>query len=405
MRLLAAIGVALAVVATFNIVVDPFQVWRVVKVDALDRVKVPETNWDVVTKIYGIRWTRPRAIVLGSSRARMALDPQRMEWRDGVGPAFNAGVPLGSMRDIRSLFDLAVRTAPLKVALVELEFHSFNVNAFDLDSSLRRNDPRLRLRGLPDLLPGLLLREGLEQSWAILMRYFNVVAHPLYYERRDGKMEFHADIFHAPLANDGHEQLFLKLWLNRDPQRGFCLHRAGGRETGLSELDALLDQAREQEVKVILAVAPTHARRLELIWATGLRPQFERWKRELVRSVEVHRRDSRSPGVVLWDFTHYSDMTTEALRLVVAGEKPNDYFWESVHFKDRVGTMVMDAVAHRPTPPGFGRELTLASVEEQLAAERLGHDAYRRSHPSEVAEVEQQVAKVRARHGATPLCE
>ncbi|MCX7362230.1 MAG: hypothetical protein NTV97_10250 [Alphaproteobacteria bacterium] len=318
-RLLATIGVTLLVVAAVNIVVDPFQVWRIVKVAGLDMVKVPETNWDVVTKIYGIRWIKPRAIILGSSRARMALDPQRIDWRDGVEPSFNAGVPLGSMRDIRSLFDLAVRTAPVKVALVELEFHSFDVNSFDLDNNLKRKDSRLRLRGLPDLLPGLLLMDGLGQSWAILKRYLDMVAHPFFHERRDGKLEFHAEVFHAPLANDGHERLFLKQWLNADPALGFCLRRADGRESGLAELGALLDQAREQGVKVILVLAPSHARRLELIWAAGLRPQFERWKRELVRSVSVHQRDSRSPGVVLWDFTHYSHLTTEEFRLVVGG--------------------------------------------------------------------------------------
>lgn len=404
------ISLALAAVAAVNVVVDPYQIWRLGVIPGLEHVKTPQEDLNVVTKIYGIRWAKPRAIILGSSRARMAFDPQRPDWREGITPAYNAGVPGGSIRDIHALFHLAVREAPVKIALIELGFHGFDVNAFNLEMNLKKDDPRLRLRGMVGLLPQVLFGNATRASWETLERYFHLIDYPVFYQRQDGKVEFHAEIFDAPAATAGHEAYFLDIWFRPDPNRSFCLHNPITGENSLAEFSALLDEAHSRAVKLILVIPPMHARRLELISAAGLHPQYERWKRQLVRIVAAHQSEPGSPGMVLWDFTGYDAVTTEPFRLVRKGDTPNRFFWESVHFKDRVGNMILDRIVgdpqpSRPLPPHFGLILTLQNIEAQLASERAGANTYRASHPAQAAEIASLVDQARARAGGAKRCE
>ena len=409
LRLAALVGAALAVVATVNIAVDPFDVWRVVHVARLNDVKTPHASWEVISKIACLRAVKPRAIILGSSRARLAMDPQSPIWRAGHGPAYNAGVPGGAIGDIRQLFGLAVRLAPVKVALVELHFHGFDVNAAHLEMNLKPDDPRLRAAGAVDLLPRLILADSLRESWETLRRYSSAADRSEFFQRLDGKIEFHAEAFDAPLTLAGHERYLLEVWLRGDADRSFCLRNRRTGANSLAELDALLTQAREHGVQVKLILAPVHARQLALMWAAGLRPQFEHWKREMVRMVADRQSSDPASAPELWDFTRYSEITTEGFSRVAAGQRPNAYFWEPIHYKDNVGTMILDAVSRNPhptypLPPDFGLLLTLDNVEAQLASERAGHEAYRQSHLDEMAQLDRLVADANAKAGGARLC-
>ena len=215
--------------------------------------------------------------------------------------------------------------------------------------------------------------------------------------------------FDAPLTLAGHERYLLEVWLRGDADRSFCLRNPRTGASSLAELDSLLTEARKHGVQVKLILAPVHARQLALMWAAGLRPQFEHWKRQMVRIVADWQSNDPASAPELWDFTHYNELTTESFRLVAAGQKPNAYFWEPIHFKDNVGTMVLDTIARNPhpsfpTPRDFGILLTLDNVETQLASERAGHEAYRQSHLEEMAHLDRLVAEANTTVGGAKLC-
>jgi len=66
------------------------------------------------------------------------------------------------------------------------------------------------------------------------------------------------------------------------------------------------------------------------------------------------------------------------------------FYWDSSHFKDVVGDLVLDrlfGLSHpgRPVPADFGVQLTAATLEPALARLRAAQLAYRRSNPQDVA--------------------
>ena len=64
------------------------------------------------------------------------------------------------------------------------------------------------------------------------------------------------------------------------------------------------------------------------------------------------------------------------------------FYWDSSHFKDVVGDLVLDrlfGLSHprRTVPPDFGVRLTPATIEPALARLRADQLAYRLSHPQD----------------------
>src|ERR1051325_3711436 len=75
----------------------------------------------------------------------------------------------------------------------------------------------------------------------------------------------------------------------------------------MAALQHVLEGARTQSLQLCLAINPVHALDLELFgsnWA-----QFDRWKRDVVAMVAK----AGATNVVVWDFSGYSEPTTEAV--------------------------------------------------------------------------------------------
>jgi len=96
-----------------------------------------------------------------------------------------------------------------------------------------------------------------------------------------------------------------------------------------------------------------------------------------------------APPIRLWDFSGYSSVTTEALP-ELGSRAEMGFYWDSSHFKDVVGDLVLDrlfGLSHprRTVPPDFGVRLTPATIEPALARLRADQLAYRRNNPQDAA--------------------
>jgi hypothetical protein len=137
---------------------------------------------------------------------------------------------------------------------------------------------------------------------------------------------------------------------------------------------------------------------MEMTAAAGEWEGVEHAKRELVAYLAADAaRHPGAPAFPLWDFSGYSSVTTEPLP--DAGSRAEmRFYWDSSHFKERVGDWVLDRVLatvstpDAPPPADFGVLLTPDSVEAALAGIRAARDAYRARHAGEVAQIEALVA-------------
>jgi hypothetical protein len=165
-----------------------------------------------------------------------------------------------------------------------------------------------------------------------------------------------------------------------------------GQHSTLQDMRAVIALAHARNIALKLFVSPSHARQWEVIATAGLTEKWQEWKRELVRiNVEEAARVHRSP-FPLWDFSGYNAISSEAVPAEGDMKSRMRWYSDSSHYTLALGNLLLDrmaGVAAKELPDDFGVLLTPATLENQLAAIRRGHLAYRDTHPADEAEIAQ----------------
>ncbi|HEX9179704.1 MAG TPA: hypothetical protein VF859_04860, partial [Burkholderiales bacterium] len=170
----------------------------------------------------------------------------------------------------------------------------------------------------------------------------------------------------------------------------------------LDYVERIVRFCREHHIDLRIYTTPSHARNLEISALAGSWPRLEDGKRRLV---EILGRDAAAhpgqPEITWHDFADYSSITTEALPSGSGTDEMRNY-WDSSHFKERVGDLVLDRVlGHgipgRELPPDFGLRVTASSVEAHLAGVRQRQAAYRASRGEDVAALRALLAQAGGR--------
>src|SRR5262249_15971348 len=143
-------------------------------------------------------------------------------------------------------------------------------------------------------------------------------------------------------------------------------------------------------------ITPAHAHQLEISAAVGEWQKVEDGKRALVRMLAADAaRHPDAKAFPSWDFSGYSPITTDPLP-PDGSQREMNYYWDSSHFRQKVGDWVVDRLFHSQggVPADFGIELTADNVEDVLARIRVDRARYRRWYPADVAAIRAMVADV-----------
>jgi hypothetical protein len=390
--LLATIAALVALVVAFNLVVDPFDVWRLVDLRGVNA----ERTHDAVgrfAKAHAVRMVQPRAIIIGTSRTRIGLDPQHPGWAGGARPVYNLATGGLTMGEVRDYFELATREAPVKTAVVGLDLWMFNAAR----GPNPEYDPvRMRAGGLIRDLSKLLLVNALKPSWETLVYNRDLVtgrAHLDVSQHHDGHGAWNPNrVFEHRKAFMGVNQAYLTVDFFPPPRQVFCLADPRSGVDTLDQLRELIALANRRGVKLALFISPAHARESEVVRDAGLWSTYEAWKRKVTAL-------AAEGGAPLWDFGGYNSITTESVPPLSEPRAHMRYYWESAHYKQVLGDMILDRISGRPnpaTPQDFGVRLTPATVEARLAADRAAREAYAVAQPDQVAEVQRIADETRA---------
>ena len=121
-------------IAAFIIAVDPAYVFGSPSWPHVNAVRPYYEGRVLVAKPYQVWRRRPSAVALGSSRVEVGIDPRHPGWIDTN--AFNFAMPSSNSYAVMLAFLHAQRVgAPLKQAVVGLDFFGYNIN-FDLGAEI-----------------------------------------------------------------------------------------------------------------------------------------------------------------------------------------------------------------------------------------------------------------------------
>ena len=128
---------------------------------------------------------------------------------------------------------------------------------------------------------------------------------------------------------------------------------------------------------------------------------IEKGKRDLVAILARDAENHPDDPVPLYDFSLYSTITTEALP-PPGSDVEMKFYWDSSHFKDNVGDMVLYYLL-RPTlseglPADFGVLLTAETIEAVLESQRREQKNYRHRHREEISLIADWIRAFREEH-------
>jgi hypothetical protein len=399
---------ALGALAVFNLVIDPYDLNGLVRRAGLNAVKPAFQDNQKLGKAFGVARLAPRAVVIGTSRSNHALDPDHPGWRADTVPRYNASADGGHIREIDRMFAHAVAMGRLKQAVIELDPFSFDIHRPPADNF--PDDAYLAPGQSPWRLLATQARFALSLSTAkASLQTVRGQADAAPYFEPSGRRTVRT--FEAKLRQfGGHRKMFALSertqyavpYFARPASRRLAFVDAHD-GSSYEHLRHILALARQAGVDLHFYLSPVHARQQELYAGLGLGPRLEDWKRTLVQQLaeEAAAVPGRQP-FPLWDFSDFNTVTTEAVPPLDDATTRMRWHWESSHFTQAAGDLILDRVfGHRdparPMPDDFGVALDKQGVEAHLARGRAAQQAYRASHAADAAELDSMIASAAVR--------
>jgi len=418
--LFASAVVVLAAVAVVNSIVDPFGMYRIADIEGFNADKPAIYNRVRLLKAYEVRRTKPESVILGSSRVHLGFRPSHEGWAAVYQRRYNLAFDGALTKEMYAYLEHAYATGHLRHVMVGLDnyhlTHAPGRTRPGFDPALLMNQYAW-LNGARTLAADFKLMISLSTLLESI-RTVRAHAEPVWLAE-DGQ-RLGEVFFRRPEENfqrfgpryyfdevDKMEVGFKLEWRIPAPPRS-QYDPAPPVDTdpitSLGYVEKIIDFCRTHDIALTIFLTPSHVHQLEIAAATGGWQAIERGKRALVERVEKdqQRYPDRLP-IPVFDFSAYSFITTEPLPEKGSRQEMN-YYWESSHFKEIVGDMVLDRLlgssrADRQIAEDFGVRLTRETIEQVLLRDRERQAVYRQSHPQEIQAIAAWVEDYKQEHG------
>lgn len=393
---LGSLAALLAGVLLLNWLVDPLDVYRVLRNDGFNRVKPSYTPYARLAKPSQVeRGNYPR-LAIGSSRVLMGIPMQGSAWAADGSAGFNMGLNGADLRTVRELLEHAIAVGEVKSVVISVDLFMFNawldsghypyplarLGESDSERFVRQRDTAMRLLFSPGVTLASIdtLRKQKDKYDKLLPDGSANPAHELRQVLADG-YETRFRQFEDRLLRTGWSPC-------RDNRYAFA---ARNNDT-MALFREILQLAHDHHIEVKFFISPLHARLLEMMDASGLGDDYEAMKRNLLAAI-VAVYGEAMPGVALWDFSGYHHYGVEHVP-----QQPGvamQWYSDASHFSQALGRLMLDTMFGAPTAASpFGVQLTPANIEAHLQAWRAQQAAFRAANPALVSQLQQRTAAV-----------
>ncbi|NDY42282.1 hypothetical protein G3N55_05425 [Dissulfurirhabdus thermomarina] len=353
-------------------VVDPYGInWRFVR-KGFNLNKAMYQKGVRLTKAYYLPVFRPHALLAGTSRAEYGLCPENPlldPWR----PVYNVAITAGNMYEVRRYIEHAVQNADVRLIVLGLDLVSFGTMSNSPDFDERR------LGRTPFFMK---IRECY-LSWNAVKGVIRTIKRN---RRYPDEITITREGWRTPYKTDrdiaeGRTTLRLEFEKSELDYFRFSYYRFRLSPERFEDLQAVIDLCRRRGIRLLAFISPAHARQWEVLHRSGAWPQWEEWKRRLVRMLPV------------WDFSGFNSVTVH-----------DRYYLESSHYRKEAGDLVLARLlgADAAVPADFGVLLTPGNIEAHLARIRRDRERWAAAHPEDVADIarlQREVEAERTRSG------
>ena len=337
--------VTVAGFVSFNLLVDPYDVFGMKKIAGLNAFKPVIGSNQRVYETITILKNKPEAIILGTSRSDIGLSTANVLLPSNT---FNAAMSGQQIWESRKLMQAVLEKSAYKkpkIVLIGLDFFAFNnlvplpfdYNVDNFDS----NRPVKLLFSISTSLDGLrtLFYQQKKNDFYIKGGMLDEKGFRIY---GGNPALSQVDRFR------GGENGYLRNVYRPAPECTWKSDGQGDKNDAFEEFRGILELAYKNHLDLKPFISPSHARQWEAIEVFGLWGKFEDWKRKIVKINQEEAIKWHQKEIDIWDFSGYNSITSEP----VVGHADNDksYYWESSHYKKELGDLVIARI--------YGQQLT-----------------------------------------------
>ncbi|HYD17461.1 MAG TPA: hypothetical protein VEF76_03155 [Patescibacteria group bacterium] len=346
------LGIMIAVVGTLaaaNYLIDPYGIYRDWKPG---EIYPASDTYARIHKTERIKRVKPDAIILGSSRTDIGINP-RAEFYPGLN-VYNAALSGTTIRELRLMLEFAQKVHPLKKAVLALDFIGFNTMKLEnrnFDEARVAADALDPVNAFANTYGTLVTLDTLR----VALKHLRYIKHP----ERHSFPEANGHKLHNEAAwrqkKDGVHAHFMRspnAQILGAKEFSFNYSDAPGDDT-FAQYRAILNFCEAHKIDLVIYINPVHRSNLDRIREDGKWEMFEDWKRRVATI-------TRGTPYPLWDFATENSVTSE--QLPPPGDKTTQmkYFWDTDHYKDNVGDWIQRKILGLPGDKGpndFGMKL------------------------------------------------
>ncbi|MGD1807154.1 hypothetical protein ACP6PL_17195 [Dapis sp. BLCC M126] len=361
---LLSIFIPVVTVGVFNIVVDPYDVFNTPNFLGINHSKPRKDNSDRLFKAIDIIRIKPVTILIGSSRTKRALDPNHPALENQK-PTYNLALNSINSYELRRYVEHAIANQKkIDLVIVGLDFFMFRKsNTNEANFSEQRLEKRhISLKDLIDVIFSL---DVLLASKETIIDSKKTLPDRVRYGDKNGFM---------PKLNPDREgiQSRFEKYIN-------VYHKSYTEQYQLStqfldELENLVDICKDNQIKLVLFISPSHATQWEAIRSSGKWSIFEEWKRKIVKINPI------------FDFSGYNSITTEPIHNDMENYRDNSYY------TPKVGNLVLNRILsykEEKVPDDFGILINPDNIESYLEKIRQDREFWAKNNPDEVKLVQE----------------
>jgi hypothetical protein len=393
----------LGLLAAFNFVIDPYKLLHTRDRDGLNAKKTEIFYHLGTTKAYQFYNSGATSLILGSSRAGRAIDPDHPTLRGQH--FYNFATPGAPPQQDYLKLRSAIATRKVERIIYFVDFFTFN--AFytlpadymkEFRNRLSRNNsiwssPVFVRQALVDFGGNFWAFSTLRDSVRTIRNQAAADAGELQYTvlNPGGSWKVVMPSNRRLLyAYKSVENSYLReTWFSPNSLR-FSIHgNEAAPNKAFDDFAALLSLAHANGIETTVVILPVHARLLEVLSYAGLWESFEFWKRQLVTTNESVARARGQLPFDLWDFNGYYPITSEAV-----STRPLEWFYDSAHASVSMGNRILDIIAGNAVAD-FGGKIDVNNIDNWLQIQRDLRDAYRIANPQTSEQLRRHVNKIR----------
>ncbi len=322
-----------------------------------------------------------QVVIVGSSRAQMALDPESSAWG---APACNLALTGAGLPELLGVLERVMRAPGVRDIVLALDLQA-GLGASPVHDEFSRSRFAEQLQ-LIEYHGGLLLGEDATRASLRLLSDF-----------RRGRVSPYSELgFTNPALRGRSADRESFLWALartieaiRAPGQG----NAGDKRSLVSRLVADIRAAQSRGVLVTVLILPSHAIFLETVQRFAAWPGVERSLEEFMRLMTPAGGEPLAP---VWDFTSYEGPAAEEVP-APGDAREMRWHWDAVHVKPELGNEVIAQIRRGETPRHLapGVRLTLDSLEAERERLRGEREDYLLAHGTELGLIDEAQAERR----------